>query len=209
MPAAALRTLESPSATAPGPRRLDQEPPAPSHGTAAGQDACSPIGGKLPFWFAGQKTHPVPQQGSKSVKAISSKTVDRTVATPIWLGVCLLAFIAGTLWTRPADSMLPAALAQSGPMAGARGIYAFTGQLDSAGRQGLFMLDIEQGTVWCYAIEQAGGNRKLRLIAARSWLYDRYLRDFNNAEPSYRMVQDLVAKQRLAPNDADADSDGN
>ncbi len=143
------------------------------------------------------------------MKADGSKTVDRTVATPIWLGVCLLAFIAGSLWNQGGGSGLPAALAQSGPMAGARGIYAFTGQLDSAGRQGLFMLDIEQGTVWCYAIEQAGGNRKLRLIAARSWLYDRYLRDFNNAEPSYRMVQDLVAKQRLAPAGAETESDGN
>lgn len=83
-------------------------------------------------------------------------------------------------------------------MAGARGIYAFTGQLD-AGRSGLFMLDIEQGTIWCYAIEPEGGTQKLRLIAARSWIYDRYLRDFNCAQPTYREVQALVARQRLAP----------
>ena len=138
-----------------------------------------------------------------------SSAVPSTAVTPIWLGVCLLAFIAGMLWSQPQQGLLPSALAQSGPLAGARGIYAFTGQLDSAGRQGLFMLDIEQGTVWCYAIEQTGGNRKLRLIAARTWLYDRYLRDFNNAEPSYRMVQELVAKQRLAPPGGNDDSDGN
>jgi len=118
----------------------------------------------------------------------------------VWVVAVLLAFIAGTLWARRQPAVLPHALAQSGPMAGARGVYAFTGQLD-ASHSGLFMLDIEQGTIWCYAIEPAGGTQKLRLIAARSWIYDRYLRDFNCAEPTYRMVQELVAKQRLAPAD--------
>jgi hypothetical protein len=129
-----------------------------------------------------------------------------TANAPLWLIAVLLAFIAGVLWSRSEPSGLPTAMAQSGPMAGARGIYAFTGQLD-ASRQGLFMLDIEQGTVWCYAMEQAGGERKLRLIAARSWIYDRYLRDFNCAEPTYRMVQELVAKQRLEPVDAGRSDD--
>jgi hypothetical protein len=81
---------------------------------------------------------------------------------------------------------------------GARGIYAFTGQLDH-NRYGLFMLDIEQGTIWCYEIDNVGGVRKLRLTAARSWIYDRYLRDFNCAAPDFRAVQQLVAQQRATP----------
>lgn len=133
---------------------------------------------------------------------VHEKRATVAATAPLWLIAVLLAFIAGMLWSRSDRSALPAAMAQSGPMAGARGIYAFTGQLD-ASHQGLFMLDIEQGTVWCYAIEQTGGARKLRLIAARSWIYDRYLRDFNCAEPTYRMVQELVAKQRLEPVDAE------
>lgn len=127
----------------------------------------------------------------RTVQALRSSTA------PLWTIAVLLAFIAGWL-IAPSAPSLPAALAQTAPMAGARGIYAFTGQLD-ANRHGLFMLDIEQGTVWVYAIEQSGGTRKLQLIAARSWIYDRYLRDFNCAEPTYREIQELVAKQRLDP----------
>lgn len=119
-----------------------------------------------------------------------------------WVIAVLLAFIAGMLWSRTPGSAAPAALAQSGQLVGARGVYAFTGQLDQ-GRFGLFMLDIEQGTIWCYEIDSVGGVRKLRLIAARSWIYDRYLRDFNCAAPDFRAVQQLVAQQRAAPTPGD------
>ena len=115
----------------------------------------------------------------------------------LWVIAVLLALIAGTLWGRPASNVLPAAFAQNQPLAGARGVYAFTGQLDH-NRHGLFMLDVDQGTIWCYEIDSSGGTRKLRLIAARSWVYDRYLQDFNCAPPDFRMVQDLVAQQRAA-----------
>lgn len=116
--------------------------------------------------------------------------------TPAWVAAVLLAFIAGLLWGRE-PAALPAAWAQVSPLGGARGVYAFTGQLDRDS-YGLFMLDIEQGTIWCYEIDNVGGVRKLRLIAGRSWVYDRYLRDFNCAEPNYRQVQELVALQREA-----------
>ncbi len=114
--------------------------------------------------------------------------------TVFWLIAVLLAFIAGGLWRgdRPAA---PLALAQAPPMAGARGVYAFTGPI-GRNRYGLFMLDIEQGTVWCYAIETIEGVPRLRLIAARTWIYDRYLRDYNSAPPDFRTVRDLVARQR-------------
>ena len=61
------------------------------------------------------------------------------------------------------------------------------------------MLDIEQGTVWCYEIDNVGDVHKLRLTAARSWVYDRYLRDFNCAGLDLRAVQQLVAQQRATP----------
>lgn len=115
--------------------------------------------------------------------------------TAQWVIAVLLAFIAGMLWTR---SEAPVAQAQSTPLVGARGVYAFTGQLDQ-NRFGLFMLDIEQGTIWCYELDTVGGTRKLRLIAARTWVYDRYLRDFNCAAPDFRAVQQLVAQQRALP----------
>ena len=115
-----------------------------------------------------------------------------------WTIAVLLAFIAGTLWARQPAGPLSPAFAQNSPASGARGVYAFTGQLDR-NRFGLFMLDIEQGTIWCYEIDDVGGVSKLRLTAARSWIYDRYLRDFNCAPPDFREVQRLVAQQRAQP----------
>lgn len=134
----------------------------------------------------------MPQQGQSSgIGAPRS-------STPLWIIGVLLAFIAGMLWNRGGDALIPSAIAQQSPMAGARGVYAFTGPIDAT-RYGLFMLDIEQGTVWCYEMESAGGKRMLKLTAARTWVYDRYLRDFNCAEPSFRQVQELVARQRANP----------
>jgi hypothetical protein len=112
-----------------------------------------------------------------------------------WIIAVLLAVIATALWLRAPGGM-PAALAQNQPLAGARGVYAFTGQLEP-NRYGLFMLDVDQGTIWCYELDSTtAGARKLRLVAARTWVYDRYLQDFNCAPPDFRTVQQLVAQQR-------------
>jgi hypothetical protein len=117
--------------------------------------------------------------------------------TVLWVIAVLLAFIAGLLWAGGTDRGASIALAQGPPLAGARGVYAFTGQLDR-NRFGLFMLDIEQGTIWCYEIDNVNGVRMLRLITARSWVYDRYLKDLNCASPTYSEVQELVAAERAA-----------
>ncbi|MFH1746045.1 MAG: hypothetical protein ABIG44_03260 [Planctomycetota bacterium] len=115
--------------------------------------------------------------------------------TVYWIIAILLAIIATALWIRPTGELLPSAHAQNQPLVGARGVFAFTGPLDR-NHYGLFMLDVDQGTIWCYELETVGGSRKLRLIAARTWIYDRYLQDFNCAQPDFRMVQKLVAEQR-------------
>lgn len=112
-----------------------------------------------------------------------------------WVIAGLLAVIAVGLWVHPDASLLRPAQAQGPALAGARGVFAFTGPLDRE-QYGLFMLDVDQGTVWCYGFDRVGGTRKLRLIAARTWVYDRYLQDFNCAEPSFREVQALVQQQR-------------
>jgi len=126
---------------------------------------------------------------------------DRSVSpnkTAQWVIVVLLAVIAAALWTRPPGSALPVAFAQNQPLVGARGIFAFTGPLERD-QYGLFMLDVDQGTIWCYAFDTVGGTRKLRLVAARTWVYDRYLQDFNCAPPDFRTVQKLVSEQRARP----------
>ena len=138
-------------------------------------------------------------------RAESQRTSSQTVH---WVIAVLLAAIAVGLWMRPPGGTMPMAMAQNQPLAGARGVYAFTGQLDP-NRYGLFMLDVDQGTIWCYELDRVSGMRKLRLVAARTWVYDRYLQDFNCAPPDFRMVQQLVAEQRartespesLAPGD--------
>ena len=122
-----------------------------------------------------------------------------TAANPtvLWIIAVLLAVIATALWMRPGDRLLPAALAQNQPLAGARGVFAFTGPLERD-QYGLFMLDVDTGTVWCYEIQGSGakGETRLKLIAARSWIFDRYLEEFNTGEPIPSEVRDMVQQQR-------------
>jgi hypothetical protein len=109
----------------------------------------------------------------------------------LWVIAVLLAFVAGRVWTSGPEP----AWAQTSPMVGARGVFAFTGQLDRDSF-GLFMIDVDQSTLWCYEITRVDGVNKLQLVAGRSWLYDRYLRDFNVADPSWVKVQQLVELER-------------
>jgi hypothetical protein len=126
-------------------------------------------------------------------------TSGRNSQTVHWIIAVLLAAIATGVWLRPDGLPLPStALAQQPPMAGARGVFAFTGPIERD-RYGLFMLDVDQGTIWCYAFENVAGTSKLRLVAARTWVYDRFLQDFNCAAPDFRTVQKLVAQQRAQP----------
>ena len=61
------------------------------------------------------------------------------------------------------------------------------------------MLDVDTGTVWCYEIARGHhGEFNLKLVAGRSWLYDRYLEEFNVADPTPTKVRELVEQQRAA-----------
>jgi hypothetical protein len=90
-------------------------------------------------------------------------------------------------------------------MAGARGVYAFTGPIDR-NQYGLFMLDVDQGTIWCYEFATENGVRKLNLMAARAWIYDRYLEQFNT-EPDRDFIRNLVAEQRASAARQDSAAD--
>jgi hypothetical protein len=124
----------------------------------------------------------------------------------LWLIAGLLAIIAVALvFGGSSGSPFNLAMAQSVPniagAEGARGIYAFTGQL-SARTYGLFMVDVDSGTVWCYEIQRTpgtgnkGDQTQLKLVAARSWLFDRYLEEFNTGEPIPSEVKDMIQAQR-------------
>jgi hypothetical protein len=61
------------------------------------------------------------------------------------------------------------------------------------------MVDVDTGTIWCYEYGAAAGTkRKLRLAAARSWRFDRYLEQFNIDEPTPDQVKSLVEAERAA-----------
>lgn len=112
--------------------------------------------------------------------------------TVLWIIAILLAVIATTLLTQSSGDWASRAFADS-PMAGARGIFAFTGQLDK-NSYGLFMIDVDARTVWCYQYLPA--TRKLKLVAARSFDYDRYLQDYNNDGPVEEDVKEMLSDQR-------------
>jgi hypothetical protein len=112
--------------------------------------------------------------------------------TVLWIIAILLAIIATTLVVRGKDLASPPAAYAEPPMAGARGVFAFTGQLDK-NRYGLFMMDVDSSNLWCY--EFVPTTRKLRLVAARSFRWDRYLEDYQNEEPFPPTVQTMLKEQ--------------
>lgn len=69
-----------------------------------------------------------------------------------WVIAGLLAVVAVGVWTRSSDPIERLVHAQPAPLAGARGVFAFTGPIERD-RYGLFMLDVDQGTIWCYAFD--------------------------------------------------------
>jgi hypothetical protein len=114
--------------------------------------------------------------------------------TALWIIAVLLAIIATCLVLRVIDGpgLLPQAQAQTARM-GAHGIFAFTGQLGPRS-YGLFMVDVDAGNVWCY--EYAAEKGRLRLVAGRSFIHDRYLEEFNTDSPTPGEVAQLVDRMR-------------
>ena len=78
--------------------------------------------------------------------------------------------------------------------AGAAGIFAFGGQM-TPGTYGVWMVNVDTGTIWAYELG-AGNPKRLRLVAARSFMYDRYLEEFNTESPKPHEVEVLVKEQQ-------------
>lgn len=92
---------------------------------------------------------------------------------------------------------VPNAFAQNVRPTAARGIMAFTGQIDRD-QYGLFMVDADAGTVWVYQLKRPG--YQLKLLAARSWVYDRQLEEYNCASLTPSEVAQLVTDQQSPEN---------
>lgn len=122
--------------------------------------------------------HPVPQQRQ----------------TVLWIIAILLAIIATAMIVRPGGFTMVQPANANPSMLGARGIFAFTGQLDE-NSYGLFMMDVDSSNVWVYQYKP--GTKKLKLVAARSFLYDRYLEEFqNDADTTPNVVKSMLDTQR-------------
>ena len=79
---------------------------------------------------------------------------------------------------------------------------------------GLAMVDTVSQTLWIYELNNRGPARnRLRLLAARSWRYDRLLQQYNTAEPKPEQVKMLLEnlgqrqKQRSRKKQPDSDID--
>jgi len=58
---------------------------------------------------------------------------------------------------------------------------------------GLVMVDTVSQTLWIYELNNRGpAHNRLRLLAARSWRYDRLLKQYNTAEPKPEQVKMLL-----------------
>ncbi len=106
-----------------------------------------------------------------------------------------LAAIAVCMVLRLDQQVLPTADAQVVRSAGSRGIFAFNAQL-CENTHGICMVDVDTMTLWCY--EYVCGTKKLRLVGNRSWMYDRYLENYNIDGPTPQEVQRLVDQEREA-----------
>lgn len=117
----------------------------------------------------------------------------RSFTLAAWLIVILLATIAAEMAFPRTDSLLSKALAQQAPMLGARGVYALPIQLTPK-TYGICMIDVDAGTTWFYEYNPL--THKLRLASARSWIFDRYLEEYNMEGLAPNEVGELVSKQR-------------
>lgn len=64
---------------------------------------------------------------------------------------------------------------------------------------GLAMVDAKAETIWIYEINsRAPAHSRLKLLAARSWHYDKLLEEYNSAQPRPREVKNII-EQLLRP----------
>ena len=104
-----------------------------------------------------------------------------------------LVVIATTLVARFDNRVVAPAFGQATSSAGLRGVFAFSGQL-SKSSYGVFLVDVDAMTIWTY--EYLPQKACLRLAAARTWRYDRYLEDYNGCDLPPDVVEQMIADQR-------------
>lgn len=114
-----------------------------------------------------------------------------------WVATAALTVIATALVMRPPGMRTAIlgnpAFAQAVSSGGARGLFAFSGQLSKT-TYGVYMVDLDTMTVWVYEYLPQKGC--LRLAAARTWRYDRYLENHNICDLPPDVVEQMIEEQR-------------
>jgi len=110
-----------------------------------------------------------------------------------WAIAGALVVIAWQQVRSPAGGPTGLAMAQPTAGSGLRGVYSFAAELGRE-RYGVYMVDVDTMTIWCY--EYARDEGCLKLAAARSWKYDRYLENFNGCGIPPDKVKELLEDQR-------------
>lgn len=123
------------------------------------------------------------------------ESVARNKPHPVfWVIATALVVIATALVLRPegfkGDNV---AFGQPVTSGGARGLFAFSGQLSKA-TYGVYMVDVDAMTMWVYEYLPQKGC--LRLAAARTWRFDRYLENHNLCDLPPDVVEQMVEEQR-------------
>jgi hypothetical protein len=121
----------------------------------------------------------------------------------LWLvGIGLLANAAVMLFGRGQGSDIildrsafgqVTSAAQSSQLLGARGIYMMPAQL-GPNAYGLYLMDVDSGTICVY--KTTPETNHFRLMAARTYKYDRFMEDFNNEPLHPSEVKKIVESQQ-------------
>jgi hypothetical protein len=121
--------------------------------------------------------------------------------TFIALGVLVLFFASsrpGSPVSAQTEVPAPASLdaSRSGGQTGSNGEILVVPIQIERDRYGLAMVDTVGQTLWIYELNNVGpAHSRLRLLAARSWQYDRMLKQYNTAEPKPEQVKILLEEQ--------------
>ena len=103
----------------------------------------------------------------------------------IVLGVLCLFFIGSKLGS-PANAQVQLRTGMEG------GILVIPVQVERDS-YGIAMVDTVGQTLWIYELNSRGpAHNRLKLLAARSWRYDRLLQQYNTAEPKPEQVKMLL-----------------
>jgi hypothetical protein len=63
-------------------------------------------------------------------------------------------------------------------------------------KYGLAMIDMVNQTLWIYELNSMGpAHNRLKLLAARSWQYDRMLKQYNTSEPKPEQIRMLLEEE--------------